>query len=52
MAKEFEESDKLVKDKIDSRNSLENYVVQMSNQIEDKEKLADKLGEDEKQSIK
>ena len=28
-AKEFEESDKIVKEKIDTRNSLENYVVQM-----------------------
>ncbi len=51
-AKEFEEQDKLVKEKIDARNSLENYIYSMKNTIEDKEKgLADKLTASEKESI-
>ena len=42
-AKEFEEQDKIVKEKIDARNSLENY---MKNTVEDKEKgLGNKLSE-------
>ena len=37
-AKEFEEQDKIVKEKIDARNSLENYIYSMKNTVEDKEK--------------
>jgi len=51
-AKEFEESDKLIKEKIDARNQLESYMHTMRNQVEDKDKLADKLDEDEKDTIK
>ena len=51
-AKEFEEQDKLVKEKIDARNSLENYIYSMKNTVEDKEKgLGDKLSESEKETI-
>jgi heat shock protein 5 len=42
----------LAKEKIDARNSLESYVYSMKNQVEDKEKLANKLDEDDKQTIK
>lgn len=50
-AKEFEEQDKLLKEKIDAKNSLENYIYSMRNTVEDKEKLADKLSESEKEEI-
>jgi len=51
-AKQFEEQDKKVKEKIDARNSLENYIYSMKNTIEDKEKgIGDKLSESEKETI-
>ncbi|KAG2680774.1 hypothetical protein I3843_11G114100 [Carya illinoinensis] len=50
-AEEFAEEDKKVKEKIDARNSLETYVYNMKNQINDKDKLADKLESDEKDKI-
>ncbi|KAF9623569.1 hypothetical protein IFM89_003359 [Coptis chinensis] len=49
-AEEFAEEDKKVKEKIDARNSLETYIYNMKNQINDKDKLADKL-ESEKEKI-
>ncbi|XVF35003.1 hypothetical protein REPUB_Repub18cG0107400 [Reevesia pubescens] len=36
---------------IDARNSLETYVYNMKNQINDKDKLADKLKADEKEKV-
>ena len=50
-AEEFAEEDKKVKEKIDARNSLESYVYNMKAQINDKDKLADKLETDEKEKI-
>ena len=50
-AEEFAEEDKKVKEKIDARNSLETYIYNMKNQINDKDKLADKLESDEKEKI-
>nr|GEY03401.1 luminal-binding protein 5 [Tanacetum cinerariifolium] len=47
-AEEFAEEDKKVKEKIESRNALETYVYNMKNKVNDKDKLADKLEEDEK----
>lgn len=47
-AEEFAEQDKLLKEKIDAKNSLENYVYSMKNTVEDPTKLADKLDADEK----
>ncbi len=51
-AEEFAEEDKLAKEKIDSRNQFDNYVFSMKNTIEDPEKLADKLNEEDKSTIK
>ncbi|KAL3521667.1 hypothetical protein ACH5RR_019816 [Cinchona calisaya] len=51
-AEEFSEEDKKVKEKIDAGNSLETYVYNMRNQINDKDKLADKLESDEKEKLK
>ncbi|MCE7766668.1 Hsp70 family protein, partial [Pseudomonas putida] len=50
-AEEFAEEDKKVKERIDARNGLETYVYNMKNQINDKDKLADKLEVDEKEKI-
>jgi heat shock protein 5 len=41
-----------LKEKIDAKNSLENYLYTMRNTIEDKEKLADKIEDDDKETIK
>lgn len=48
-AEEFAEQDKMVKEKIDARNSLETYCYNMKNTIGDK--LGDKLDEDDKKKI-
>jgi len=50
-AEKFAEQDKEIKEKLDAKHQLENYIYQMRNQIEDKEKLADKLDEDDKNTI-
>lgn len=50
-AEKFAESDKLLKDKIDAKHQLDNYIYQMRNTIEDKEKLATKLSEEDKNTI-
>lgn len=49
-AEEFKEQDKEMKEKVESKNNLENYCYQVKNTLSD-EKLKDKFSEDEKQSI-
>ena len=51
-AEEFAEEDKLAKEKIDARNQLDNFVYSVKNQIEDPEKLADKLSDEDKETVK
>ena len=50
-AEKFADEDKALKEKIDARHSLQNYVYTMRNTIEDKDKLAEKLSEDDKSTI-
>jgi len=50
-AEEFAEEDKMVKERIDARNSLETYCYNMKNTVSDSDKLADKLDEDDKATI-
>merc|ERR1712220_7949 len=51
-AEEFQEEDKKVREKIESRNQLENYVYSMKNQLSDSEKgVADKISDDDKETI-
>jgi len=50
-AEEFAEEDKKVKERIDSRNSLETYCYNMRNTVSDSDKLADKLDEEDKEAI-
>jgi heat shock protein 5 len=47
-AEEFAEQDKIQKEKVDARNSLDSYIHQMKNNVEDTEKLAKKLSDDDK----
>lgn len=51
-AETFAEQDKIVKEKADAKHSLDNYIYSMKNTVEDKEKIGDKLSEEEKQTIK
>merc|ERR1712046_125223 len=51
-SEKFAEEDKAIKEKIDARNQFENYIYQMKNSVEDKQKLADKISEEDKSSIK
>ena len=48
-AEKFAEEDKLLKEKIDTKNSFESYIYSMRNTVEDKDKLAEKLSEEEKE---
>lgn len=50
-AEKFAESDKILKEKIDAKHQLENYIYQMRNTIEDKDKLASKLSDEDKNTI-
>lgn len=51
-SQKFEAEDKAIKDKIDTKNQFENYIYQMKNSIDDKQKLAEKLAADDKSKIK
>ena len=51
-AKEFEKQDKITKERIDAKNSFENYIYSIKNTIDDKEKgLGSKLTDEEKETI-
>ncbi|GJW25587.1 luminal binding protein [Tanacetum coccineum] len=50
-AEDYAEEDKKKIEKIGARNTLEAYIYNMKSQINDKDKLADKLEEDEKEKI-
>ena len=50
-AEKFADEDRELKEKIDAKNSFESYIYSMRNTVEDKEKLAEKLSEDEKEKI-
>jgi len=51
-SEKYAEEDKAIKEKIDAKNAFENYIYQMKNSIDDKEKLAEKLEADDKSTIK
>merc|ERR1712054_445345 len=51
-SEKYAEEDKAIKEKIDAQNSFENYIYQMQRSIEDKDKLAEKLEEEDKSTIK
>jgi len=51
-AKANEEEDKKIAERISAKNSFDSYVYQIKNQIDDPDKLAKKLSDDEKAKIK
>jgi heat shock protein 5 len=50
-AEEYAEEDKLVKEKIEAKNALENYIYSMKSTIDDEEKIGDKISEEDKEAI-
>lgn len=50
-SEKYAEEDKAIKAKIDAKNQFENYIYQMKNSVEDKDKLADKLESDDISTI-
>ncbi len=50
-AEEFAEQDKVAKERIDAKNSLDSYLHSMKNTVEDPEKLGKKLTDEEKDTI-
>jgi len=50
-AKEYEEEDKKVKERIDAKNSLESYIYNIKNTINDEEKVKDKLSDEDKETL-
>lgn len=50
-AEQFADQDKEIKEKLDAKHQLENYIYQMRNTIEDSEKLADKIDDEDKSLI-
>jgi len=50
-AKEFEEEDRKLKEKIDAKNALESYIYNIKNTINDEEKTKDKLTDEDKETL-
>ncbi|KAI9327224.1 heat shock protein 70 family [Obelidium mucronatum] len=50
-AEQFAEEDQLLKEKIEAKNVLENYIYQIKQQVTDEDKLGGKIDEDDKKAI-
>lgn len=50
-AEEFAEEDKIAKERIDSKNTLENYIFSVKNSVSDPEKLGNKITDAEKATV-
>ena len=50
-AEKFAEEDKLLKEKVEARNELEQYAYTLKRQLDDKEQLGGKVSDDDKQKI-
>ena len=50
-AQDAAEEDKAMKETVEARNQLENYIYQIKNAISDEEKLGGVIGEDEKETV-
>merc|ERR1719223_2708356 len=50
-AEKFADEDKAIKERVDAKHALQNYIFTMRNTVEDKDKLADKLEEDDKNKL-
>ncbi|KAI9506224.1 ATPase with role in protein import into the ER [Coemansia sp. RSA 1358] len=50
-AEEFAEEDKILKERIDSKNTFEQYLYSIKGQVTDKEQLGGKISKEDKESI-
>ncbi|KAL9087747.1 MAG: hypothetical protein Q9165_006514 [Trypethelium subeluteriae] len=50
-AEKYAEEDKATREKIESRNGLENYAFSLKNQVNDEEGMGGKIDEDDKETI-
>ena len=50
-AEEFAEKDKIAKDRIDAKNSFNNYIHYMKNTVDDPRKLGNKLSAEGKNTL-
>merc|ERR1712173_40638 len=50
-AEEFAEEDRQMREKIEAKNGLESFAFGLKSQLEDEEKLAGKLSEEDKDTI-
>jgi endoplasmic reticulum chaperone BiP len=50
-AERFAEEDKVVRERIEARNGLENYAYSLKNQVSDKDGMGGKISEEEKKEI-
>lgn len=50
-SEKYAEQDKQFKERIDAKQALEQYITNMRNTIEDKDRLADKIDEDDRSAI-
>merc|ERR550537_1292160 len=50
-AEQYAEEDKKIKERIDARNGAEGYAYNLKNQVSDKDKLGEKIEEDDKETI-
>ena len=50
-AEEFAEQDKIAKDRIEARNSLDNYVYSVKSSLNDADKLKGKLSSDDQETL-
>lgn len=51
-SEKYSEQDKLIKEKIEERNKLENYAYRLKNEVDDEEKLGGKLDDESKSKIR
>merc|ERR1719238_2336262 len=51
-AEEFAEEDKKVQEKITAKNSLESYIYNIKNTINDEDKIKDKLSDEDKETLR
>jgi len=51
-AKQFEEEDRIAEQRISAKNSLDSYIHSLRTQIDDPDKLANKLNDDDKTTVK
>ena len=50
-AEQYAEEDKITREKIEARNSLENYAFNLKNQVNDEDGLGGKIDEEDKETI-